>query len=200
MKNLFLAIALLGAIKSFSQNFSSEVFHDGFLVTTDQDTVRGDLKYDLEANVILLVKNGKTKSYSSHKVFYFEIFDRILKNYRQFYSIPYNVSFDYKIPIFFELIYEGKLSLLQRESLVQQTSNSGSAYWGGGSVSRIVIVYVYYFLDTNGKIQYYSGKKKDLLVIMSKKQSQLKKYIKENKLDVDDTRDIIRITAFYNSI
>lgn len=200
MKYCIIFFLSLISIGSFSQKFSSEIFHEGYLVTSDKDTVKGSLKYDLETNVLLLIVNGKTQSYSSHKVFYFEIFDSILNNYRQFYSVPYTVSYQYKIPIFFELVYEGKLSLLQREAIVQQTANNGSAYWGGGSIQRTVVVYDYYFLDSNGKIQFYSGRKKDLYVILSKKLSDIKKFIKENKLDIDDPRDLIRITAFYNSI
>jgi hypothetical protein len=200
MKYSLSIFCFLIAFGSFSQRFSSEMFHKGFLVTTENDTIQGDLKYDLETNILLVIKAGKTQSYSSHKVYYFEIYDVILKNYRQFYSIPFKVSYDYKIPIFFELVYEGKLSLLQREAIVVQTTNNNSAYWGGGSIQQTVIIYTYYFLDNQGKITYFSGKKKDLLIIMQKKQSDVKKFIKDNRLDAGDTRDLIRITAFFNSI
>ncbi len=193
-------ILLMCALVSFSQRFSSEVFHEGFLVTTDKDTVTGSLKYDLDANILTVIDRGKTKSFSSHKVFYFEIFDQILNNYRQFYSIPYTVNVGYKIPVFFELVYEGKLSLLAREQIVTQTVNNTSAYWGGGAVNQLVIRYSFYFMDSEGKITYFNGKKRDLLLFMSKKQSDIKKFIKDNRLDTDEMADLVRITAFYNSI
>ncbi|MEO9484399.1 MAG: hypothetical protein ABJG47_13165 [Ekhidna sp.] len=183
-----------------AQQFSSEIFHEGFLITADKDTIRGNLKYDLEANLLTVIHRGKTKSFSSHKVFYFEIFDKILNNYRQFYSIPYKVNFDYKIPVFFELVYEGKLSLLAREKIVSQTVNSSSAYWGGGAGTRLVIKYTFYFLDSKGKITYFSGRKKELLSFMGRKQSYVKQFIKDNKLDTDEMTDLVRITSFYNSI
>lgn len=183
-----------------AQRFSSEVFHDGFMVSSDKDTIRGSLKYDLEANILTAVHQGKTKSFSSHKVFYFEIFDKILNNYRQFYSIPYNVNFDYKIPVFFEVVYEGKVSLLRRERIVTQTVNTTAAYWGGGSAIQNVIQYTYFFLDDKGNIEFYSGKKRDLLHYMSDKQNDVKQYIKQNKLNTDQAADLVRITAFYNSI
>ncbi|MEM0939750.1 MAG: hypothetical protein AAF600_12560 [Bacteroidota bacterium] len=192
----FIYLSIIGS----AQRFSSEVFHEGFVVTSDKDTLKGDLKYDLEANVLTLVTAGKTKSFSSHKVFYFEIFDRILNNYRQFYSIPYHVNFDYKIPVFFEVVYEGKLSLLRREQTVVQTVNTSSAYWGGGNVRQNVIQYSYYFLDEKGKITFFTGRKKDLLQFMSKKQIEIKQFIKQNRLDTDESADLVRITAFYNSI
>lgn len=200
MKQFFSFILLTAALGLTGQQFSSEVFHEGFMVTTDQDTIKGDLKYDLDANILTIISRGRTKSFSSHKVFYFEIFDQILNNYRQFYSIPYTVNIDYKIPVFFELVYEGKLSLMAREHIVSQTVNTSSAYWGGGNTQRLVIKYSYYFMDSKGNITFFTGKKKDLLLFMRKKQSDIKKFIKENKLDTDEMADLVRITAFYNSI
>lgn len=192
----FLFIGIVG----FSQRFSSEAYHEGFLVTSDKDTLKGDLKYDLETNVVTIISKGKTKSFSSHKVFYFEIFDQILNNYRQFYSILFNVNFDYRIPVFFEVVYEGKLSLLRREQIITQTVNTTAAYWGGGSTQQNVIKYSYYFLNKKGKITFFNGKKKELLRFMADKQNDVKTFIKDNKLDTDDLADLVRITAFYNSI
>lgn len=200
MKQLFIFLFVGITFTLSAQQFSSEVFHDGFMVTTEKDTIKGDLKYDLDANILTVIHQGKTKSFSSHKVFYFEIFDKILNNYRQFYSIPYTVNVGYKIPVFFELVYEGKLSLMTRERIVSQTVNSSSAYWGGGTGTQLVIRYSYFFMDSNGTITYYTGRKKELLSFMAKKQSDIKKFIKDNKLDTDEMADLVRIIAFYNSI
>lgn len=200
MKYIVIIGFCLISLSGKAQRFSSEVFHEGFMVTTAKDTLKGDLKYDLEANVLTLVVQGRTKSFSSHKVFYFEIFDGILNNYRQFYSVPYNVNYDYKIPVFFEVVYEGKLSLLRREQIITQSVNTTSAYWGGGNALQNVIKYTYYFLTNEGDIIYFTGKKKDLLRIMSKKQNDVRDFIKDNRLDTDTMADLVRITAFYNSI
>lgn len=169
-------------------------------MTSDRDTVRGKLKYDMETNIVSLVVGPKVRTYSSHKIFYFEINDEILNTYRQFYSIPSKVNFDYKIPILFELLYEGPISLLTREAIIQQAQSANSPYWGGSNYPRTVVEYSFYFLDTKGDITYFTGRKKDLFVIMRKKQNDVKKYMKDNHLDSDDVRDLIRITAFYNSI
>ena len=200
MKYFLIVCLIVSGFMGMAQRFSSEVFHDGFMVTSNKDTLKGSLKYDLDANAITLVVAGKTRSFSSQKVFYFEIFDKILNNYRQFYSIPFNVNFDYKIPVFFEVVYEGKLSLLRREQIVVQTVNTSSAYWGGGNVRRNIIQYTYYFLDDKGQITFFSGKKNDLFQFMSRKQNEVKQFIKQNKLNTDESADLVRITAFYNSI
>lgn len=154
----------------------------------------------METNIVSMLIGTKIRTFSSHKIYYFEINDEILNTFRQFYSVPSKVNYDYKIPILFELLYEGPLSLLTRESIVQQTQASNSPYWGGTNYQRTIVQYSFYFLDTKGEITYYNGKKKELLLIMRKKQTDVKKFMKDNKLDSDDVRDLIRITAFYNSI
>ena len=102
--------------------------------------------------------------------------------------------------MFFEVVYEGKLSLLRREQVVVRSVNNTSAYWGGGSVRQTVIEYSYYFLDDNGTITFFNGRRKDLYKFMSKKQTEVKQFIKENNLETDRSSDLVRITAFYNSI
>lgn len=199
MRRLIFVLLLGGFFVTKGQEFSNEVWHDGFLVTTSDDTVRGLLKYDMEANVVQLIQQNVVKTFSSHKIFYFEIFDNLVKNYRQFYSIPYNVNYDYKIPIIFELLYEGPLSLLAREAIVQETVSNSAAYWAGSYV-RDKVAYTFYFLDKQGNIQRFTGKKSELFGIMAKKSGDVKSFIKKNRLKTDNLRDLIRITAFYNSI
>lgn len=199
MKKLFLLILLFGSFITHAQEFSKDVWHDGYLISTDGDTIRGLVKYDMEANIVQVIHRNVVKTYSSHKVFYFEIFDKVVENYRQFYSIPYGVNYNYEIPIIFEVLYEGPLSLLAREAIVQESVSNSSAYWGG-SFTRDKVAYTFYFLDKQGTISYFSGKRNDLYDIMAKRSGDVKSFIKKNRLKTDEVRDLIRITAFYNSI
>ncbi|MEO9477135.1 MAG: hypothetical protein ABJG41_16435 [Cyclobacteriaceae bacterium] len=197
MRRTLAFIIILISFSASGQKFSSEVWHKGFIVTVDQDTVRGDVRYDMETNIVLVSRNGVVQTFTSQKLFYVEIFDSLVETYRQFYSIPYNVKYDYQVPILFEVLYEGPLSLLSRESIVTETVNS-SVY--GTSFLQTVVKNTFYFLDKQGNMKLFSGRKQDLQTIMGSKQSQVKNFIKQNKLDADDVRDLIRITAFYNSL
>jgi len=181
------------------QEFSSELFHEGFLVTNKNDTLRGALKYDMQQNIVHMIDGGKVKTYTSQKIFYFEIYDVTVDNFRQFYSLPYKVGMNYKIPILFELQYEGPLSLMTREAIVQETVPSTGTYWGG-SYTQLRLVYSFFFVDKKGNIVQYLGRKKELYSLMRDKSKYLKEYMKEYKLQVDEIQDLIRITAFYNSI
>ncbi|MEP2508031.1 MAG: hypothetical protein ABJH72_01670, partial [Reichenbachiella sp.] len=126
----FCLLCTLGLPYGFAQEFSGRTFHKGWLVTDNQDTVRGDVKYDMETNVVqVIIGKEKVNTYSSKKIIYFEIYDGILKSYRQFYAIPYQVESNYKVPILFEVLYEGETSLLVREKIVMTTDPYSQAYF-----------------------------------------------------------------------
>lgn len=198
-KSLFIAVIILSTTGLSAQQFSSEFWHDGFVVTAKGDTLRGQVKYDMETNVVLL-QNAQFKTLSSFQVFYFNIYDKLVENYRQFYSIPYRLKYDHETPVFFELLFEGPLSLLAREAIVQETVPLGNSVTRGSSVIRNKIALEFYFVDKDGDLAAYSGKKSDLYNIMARKERKVKEFIKSNSLKTDNARDLVRITAFYNSI
>ena len=178
---------------------SSDEWHKGIVVTTDQDTISGEIKYDFPTNMITLVKKEAVIAFSSHKLIYFEIYDEDYKSYRKFYTIPYKNTSNYMTPILFELQYESVLSLLSREKIVMETSSMGYGY-GLPIVSQPSVRYDFFFLTKAGKITQFSGSKKDLLRILAKKKNELQTFIKSNRLKTDELRDLVRIIAFYNSI
>ena len=98
----------------------------------------------------------------------------------------------------FELLFEGPVSLLVREEIVQETANTNN--FGGPQLVRDRLKYNFFFLDNKGNIQFYNGRRSELIDFMSRKASSVKSFIKENKLKTDEVRDLIRIVAFYNSI
>ena len=180
---------------------SKESWHDGFLVTVQQDTLTGQVNYDMETNMVQIANGNSIKAYSAYKAFYFEIFDNVYHSYRQFYTIPYNLRSSYETPVIFELLYEGGLSLLAREKIVQETVTSSNPFWAGGP--RIVqnsVDYNFFFLDKKGNITYFGGSKNDLLQVMHSKKEKVKEFMRSNRLQTNELKDLIRITSFYYSI
>ena len=195
-----LLLVLLTATISVGQQFPSDFWHKGKLVTSDGDTLHGQLKYDLTRDLVQVDISDQILTFGAKKILYFEIFDVTVDNYRQFYSIPYSISSGYKSEVIFEVLYEGKLTLLTRESLSQQTTSSNNYYWSGTSHTRPVLKYDYYFLNAKGDMIAYSQKKKDLLDVMKDRYDQIKQYMKTYNLKADEKGDLARITAYYNSL
>lgn len=190
-----------------SQDFPSEMWHNGKLVLLSQDTIIGKIKYDLKNDIIQINIKNALQTYSARKIFYFEIFDETIDSYRHFYSLPYNVQPNYKVPLLFEVLYEGQLSLLCREEVVtesapQYNSYPYSSYYGNNSYNqtRTRLSYKYYFFDERGGIQDYNMKKNELLTFFKKHQQQVKQYIKKNNLKPDKMSDLVRLTAYYNAL
>ena len=114
--------------------------------------------------------------------------------------MPFNLTDDYKSSLIFEVVFEGQMTLLARESIVNKTSQYNSQYWSGGNYTRQVLTYDFYFLDNKGNITFYTKKKRDLINILSNKRSEIDKYIRKNSLKVDRKRDLARIISYYNAI
>src|SRR6478736_4081423 len=141
---IFLALTFSFSGLYAQQRYSFEYWHDGKVVLESGDTINSKIKYNLQTDIIQASINKKIQTYSARKVLSFEIFDSVEKQYRQFYSMPYTTSSEYKSPIFFELLVEGKMTLLCRETLEYRTVTN--SFYGFGNSQRLVMIYHYYLL------------------------------------------------------
>lgn len=198
MKVGLLSLCLLVSISANAQQFAHEFWHPGKMVLDNGDTLKGNLKYDLQTDIVQVQIGEKLESYTARKILYFEIFDNTVKRYRVFYSLPYATAGQYKAPVFFELIAEGDLTLMCRESVEYRTTSSPYFYYG--SISRLVLVYKYYVLRENGSIEEFKGKKNDWLDLMRKKRDEVEQFMKANRLDMDDKYELQRTVEYYNSL
>ena len=198
MKSALLTILLTFILHSgFSQDFPSEMWHEGKLVLVSDQTISGLLKYDQVKGIVQVDRDGKVFTYSAKSIFHFEIYDITTESYREFYVLPYGLVTSYKAPVIFEVLVEGGLTLLSREYIM--TKNIQSPY-SIGSYAKEVLAYDYFFLDKQGNITKYTLKKKDLYNAVSKRQNQVIEYMKANRLHHDRRNDLVRVIAFYNAI
>lgn len=202
MRHIFSILFLSTIISaSVAQDFPSELLHEGKVTLANGDTLSGNIKYDMENDLIQIVYKGTIQTYSARKLMYFTIYDNTVDMYRTFYSIPYEIEPNYERPLLFEVLYEGKLSLLAREKIVTETVPQYSyAYRSSVNMTRTKLDYEFFFLDQKGNFVKYDLKKPMLYDIMSRKEPQIKNYIKKNKLKTDSRRDLVRITAYYNAL
>ncbi len=200
MKISAIILFSLISISASAQQFAFELWHEGKLILDSGDTLRGKIKYDLQSDLIQYQTNEqqpKLESYTARKVLFFEIFDGTVKRYRIFYSLPYSTSGQYKAPVFFELMEEGKLTVLCREALEYRTSSSFYYY---GSYTRLILVNKYFLLKENGNIEEYRGKKNDWYELMRGKEDEVQKYVKANRLDLDEKYELTQAVNYYNSL
>lgn len=182
-----------------AQNFPSQLWHEGKIVLLSGDTLRGMVKYDMQQDLVQhALRDKQAEVYTARKILYFEIFDETVHQYRRFFTLPFAATnTGYKAPIFFELLEEGKMTLLSRESLEYKTYSS--PYYPM-SYTRLVLVNKYFFLKEDGSIVEFVGNKNDLLDMMGRNSDNVEKYMKTNHLRFDDKQDLSRIVAYYNSL
>ena len=193
-------VCMIVSLSGLCQKFPFQYWHSGHAVLTTGDTLNGEVKYDLVKDIIRVNTGSKIHTISARKIFFFEILDVTVDTYRQFYSLPFNLTTDYKSFLIFEVVFEGQMTLLARETIENKTSQYNSQYWSGGTYSRQVLTYDFYFLDNKGNITFFTKKKRDLISILYKKRSEIDKYIRKNSLKMDRKRDLARIISYYNAI
>lgn len=180
-----------------AQDWPFELWHEGRIILLEGDTLKGLVKYDLQQDIVQLTHTDKTvEAYSARKILFFEIFDNTVHKYRQFFALPYTTAGNYRAPVFFELLEEGKLTLLAREALEYRTYYTG---FYGGSYQRLVLIHKYFFIEENGNINEFTGNKNDLLAKMGNHGEDVEKFTKANKLKYDEKYDLAKIVAYYNS-
>lgn len=188
---------IVGLGTSLAQQFAFEYWHEGKVILDTGDTLRGAVKYDMQNDLLQFQADEKNQSFTARKVLFYEIFDVTSKQYRKFFSLPYSVSNGYKAPVFFELLAEGKITLLCREALEYRSYSS--SFYSYGSNTRLVLVYKYFLLQDDGNIVEYNGKKNDWLDVMDKRSDDVQRYAKANKLSFDDKNELVKILTYYNS-
>ncbi|UJP64550.1 hypothetical protein [Mongoliitalea daihaiensis] len=208
MRYVLSLFILLISFETIAQSgvFPSQVWHKGQIVTTNGQVYQGQVKYDLENNLVQLQTNS-IDTFGASNVSQFEIFDEQYGGIRTFYTLPFPLSGDYDTPVFFEILTEGdNIVLLCREHIV--ADNRGMGAWGGMPMNPMwgpqmggayKLAFSYYFIK-DGKIIKYAQKKKELLDVLGDRSDEVELFMRKNRLSHDKRGDLLRITAYYNQI
>ncbi len=202
MKRVLIIFFVVGVfLQAKSQEFPSQLWHDGKIVLLEGDTLRGQIRYSQETEIVEFMSKGMNTAiaFTGRKLLYFEIFDGTVNQYREFFALPYALSGNYETPVLFEVIHEGQpFSLLSRERVEYRVVNS--PYAVGASYSRLELMYTYYFLNGKGRIIRYNGSKKELPYIFKNRAAQIKKYVKSNRIRSDNRADLLKVLMYYNTL
>ncbi|NVK49764.1 MAG: hypothetical protein HWE09_08340 [Cyclobacteriaceae bacterium] len=197
----------MGAGITLAQDkFPSQIWHKGNIYDTEGQAFSGLVKYDLDNNLVQL-QNETIITFTASNVAYFEIYDELYGGIRKFYSLPYSLNGDYEIPVFFEVLTEGKdIALLCREYIATDSRNMGAwgpvgmnPFWGPQTMMGYRLAFNYYFFKDN-QIQRYSLKKKDLYDMLPGYDDEISLFMRKNRLEHDKRGDLLRITAYYNEL
>ena len=118
---------------------------------------------------------------------------------RSFITYQYVTSEDYKIPVFFEYLREGKIPLLCREKIIFKHGGSMAATGFSGSSSRD-LEYDFYFIDQDGEIRHFPSRKRKFSTVFRGEELEMKKYFKDHRFNYNRKEDIIAVFEYYYSL
>ncbi len=199
----FLAILTLVLANSitYGQSLSTDVWHDGFVVLEQGDTLQGRVKYNLESGVVQFTDKikGANTAYTAKNLLFFQINDLVQNRIRRFYSLPFSVNSNYESLLLFEVLVEGEMNLLAREK--RSVVNKSDYYWGVFyNYGEEVLQLDYYILIKDKEFVRFMGKRKEFYALSGSKSDEIKKYVKSNHFNPKDRNDLARIVSYYNRI
>lgn len=190
--------------------FPSEMWHLGELTLKDGNKLEGAIKYDLQADAIQLNVNERIQTFAANQLEKFRIFQEDIGQYRTFYSIPYMNENGYKRPKLFELVFEGNTSLLAREFISITTRTSRNPYfrgstrfdpYGGARSTKVRFLdHNLYLVNQDGKISLLGSSRKDVIYSFEGKHSELRRFIKKERLKMDKIEDVASLVQHYNQL
>jgi len=194
---VFCWLALVPLV-AFEQTLPIDLWHKGKVVLESGDTIHGLIKYDLD-DLLQVRHTNQLESFSAQKISYFQILDQSCKCTRQFISLPFAKVGQYKSPVLFEVISDGKITLLSRERVEANTTASGHII--NPPRIRRSLRNDYFLLNENGGIEIFSGKKeRDWYTLMESKAPEVSTYMKGSNLDFNKKYDLQKIIDYYNSL
>ena len=207
MRSLFCIFYLLFFLFShqiYGQNFSKEYWHKGEAYLFNEESVNGSIRYDLDQNNITVrTSDNKLRSYNASQVEQFWIQDELQKRVRYFYALPQVVKDDYRVLYFFELLIEGKITLLCRENFVVKQAGYYSPYMWGGWVnggSYIVQEDDYFLLDKEGNVVDVEETREAIMDLFGEKKEVMELYLLDHNNKLRNREDLLKTIRYYNEV
>lgn len=211
--SLSMLLVIFLGLQATAQEFPEHRFHKGEVMLNDGSVYAGQIKYDLDADVIFF-QSDKVKGVSTYNANQFKSF-RILplqaKKARVFYTLPYRNDAGYRRPKIFEAIYEDKVSLVGREYIVVKSRPISNGFYRrsvydpfydprGNFYTSRYLAYNLYIVNQEGGISLLGKNRREVLRSFNDHQSELKKFMKKEKLRMEKLEDITRLVEYYNGL
>lgn len=196
-----------------AQEFPQNEFHQGEIVLNDGSILSGMIKYDLDADVIFFQtsQNKAFLTYNVNQFSSFKLFPFQAEKPRIFYALPFRNPSGYKRPKIFEAIYDDRVSLVGREYIVVKSRPISSGFYRRSIYDPFFdpnerlytiryLAYDLYIVDEDGEVKFLGKRRKDVLEAFKSHRSELKKYLKKEKLRMDKLNDIAQLVKYYNEL
>lgn len=202
-----------------SQDLNVKEWREGKVVLTTGDTLAGSIVYRQKGELLQVQQgDGSTKTFSPVNVASFTVFNQKTRRFQTFRSYRWSQRGDYsdfKTPAFFEVISEGKYTLVEREALavrnqdpVPRYASAGRYYEAqpdqimrfNGSYTQVVAVKQFYVLTPENELVALRNPKKDLPELFQDKAGAMQAFMKNRNLSYHNPTDLIPMIRHFNKL
>lgn len=169
------------------------LWQSGTVLLEDGSRFDGPIRYDRLRDVIEVNVAGKARIFRSRQISQLEIFQdqpqmmsatgEVNRKKTVYYSLPFDDKQGSENPKLFQVVVDGNTSLLTR--------------WEKGNVFYNRKLYL---LNQDGKITEIKQRRGSVIKGFDDKHAELKSFIKEEKLNMYDMRDLVTLVQEYNEL
>ncbi len=211
----FLTVLLCAQAEAWAQlgySFENQSWLYGKVVLTTGDSLQGAMLYFPAQDVVQIAsEDGAINSFTAVNVRHFSISGVYEGKPQLFKSLLWrrdNQQGDFRVPVFFEQVCQGPIVLLKRYNGVKTTKLTDET----ATTSLIPQDYphfatngdelqeVYYILLAEDEIVQLRNRKRELQRLFGDKSGQMRQYVRANKLDFNNSKDLLTIVNHYNSL
>lgn len=166
----------------------------GEVTLEDGSLEKGMVNYDYESRTLIVRKENSEKTYVAGNVYSFwveRIYETktVTKSKETYYSIYEENEYGFRMPSFYRALILGEVSVLLKGELLYQYSFDDPQFY---------IKNVPYLLFRDGRLERAKTWKKRLITQIEGDQSDLKRYIKKERLLLHDPVDLAKLIQFHN--
>lgn len=185
---------LLGQPAVVGQYFAEEHWHEGRVELTDGQVHRGQLRYQLQENMVQFKSEELVRNFNSAQVEYFQFYDEAQDSIRHFYALEYDQRMQ-----FFELILNGTLTLLNRQELIIRYLN-GFGRFGTTMQTISEVNNNFFILFPDSDVRKLPTSKRAFVDELPRYRNQTDDFIRRYRIRLRQTEDLLRTVYFYNRL
>lgn len=183
-------------------NQDIETWNPGYLVSMEEDTIYGPVLMNFQNDLVQLNEENMVKTFAANQIKMVYYRDNDSDEARYFYSFKFHPYSDFKPYRLFEMVFSGiHLCLLAREMLVTETVPYYDSFsYRTFYTTRTRLAQEFYFMFPGEKVKSFAGSKKELLSLLADQKEEIRKFISENKISLNQKEDLLKVVKEYNRL
>lgn len=195
----------------YRDGFDTDGWLYGKVMLSTGDSLTGALIYHPSKDIVQVASDsGKIMSFSPVNVNYFEVngvYRGKIQLFRSLYWDQGRQHDDFRKPVFFEQVCNGKMVLIKRYTDLAPTQTDRVSREPAKPVAYPHFISIseelkeeYFVLLPDENILPIRNRKRDLLRLFGGQSGKVKQFVRSNKLDYNDPKHIVTIVDYYNSL